>query len=138
MLKVLHDAERNYKNSSEDDFENYIYDIKEFNGIDIEVKSIKKNNSMSHMMRKNMNFKNPVYNKFITQKLIGNDAKTLYYAKKLKDEKVLIVRTSLSVIESHSHESNFFNLITALIASIISLVGGIIFSKRITKDISYL
>ncbi|MGL5000480.1 MAG: histidine kinase dimerization/phospho-acceptor domain-containing protein [Cetobacterium sp.] len=138
MLNVIKTAQRNYKNYSEEDFENYIYDIKEFNGIDIEVKSIKKNSSMGHMMRKNMNFKNPEYNKFITQKLIGNDAKTLYYAKKLKDEKVLIVRTSLSVIESHSHESNFFNLITALIASIVSMFAGIIFSKRITKDISYL
>ncbi|MGL4947570.1 MAG: histidine kinase dimerization/phospho-acceptor domain-containing protein [Cetobacterium sp.] len=138
MLNVIKTAQRNYKNYSEEDFENYIYDIKEFNGIDIEVKWIKKNSSMGHMMRKNMNFKNPEYNKFITQKLIGNDAKTLYYAKKLKNEKVLIVRTSLSVIESHSHESNFFNLITALIASIVSMFGGIIFSKRITKDISYL
>ncbi|MGL5988189.1 MAG: sensor histidine kinase [Cetobacterium sp.] len=137
MLKIVEVAKNIYINESEDNFEDYIYDIKEANGIDIEVKSIKKNRMMGHM-RKNINLQNLKFDKFVTQKLIGNDAKTLYYARQLKDEKALIIRTSLSVIESHSHESNFFNLITALIASIISLVGGIIFSKRITKDISYL
>lgn len=140
MMKVVETGKYIYETQSEDSYQNYVYDVKESMGIDVEVKSIKKSHMMgSHMMmRRSTNVDNSVYNKFQVQQFLGNDAKVLYYAEKISEEKQIIVRTSLSVIQSHSHESNIFNIITALIASLISLVGGVIFSKRITKDISYL
>lgn len=140
MMKVVETGKYIYETQSEDSYQNYVYDVKESMGIDMEVKSIKKSHMMgSHMMmRRSTNVDNSVYNKFQVQEFLGNDAKVLYYAEKISEEKQIIVRTSLSVIQSHSHESNIFNIITALIASLISLVGGVIFSKRITKDISYL
>lgn len=140
MMKVVETGKYIYETQSEDSYQNYVYDVKESMGIDVEVKSIKKSHMMgSHMMmRRSTNVDNSVYNKFQVQEFLGNDAKVLYYAEKISEEKQIIVRTSLSVIQSHSHESNIFNIITALIASLISLVGGVIFSKRITKDISYL
>ncbi|MGL4946099.1 MAG: histidine kinase dimerization/phospho-acceptor domain-containing protein, partial [Cetobacterium sp.] len=137
MSKVMVSARVIYETKSNDEFEDYIYDTKESTGIIIEVKSTKKN-KMGHMMRREMNLTNPKYNKFATQKIAGNDIKILYYAQEVDNDKAIFVRTSLSVIESHSHESNIFNIVTALVASLISLVGGIIFSRRITKDIGYL
>ena len=139
MMRVIETGRYIYETQSEDSYENYVYDVKEAMGIDIDVKTIKKNHMMgNHMMRRTTNVNNPVYNKFEVQELLGNDAKSLYYAEKLSEEKAIFVRTSLSVIQSHSHESNIFNIITALIASLISLIAGVVFSKRITKDISYL
>ncbi|MGL5377642.1 MAG: sensor histidine kinase [Cetobacterium sp.] len=137
MSKVMISAKQIYETKSNDEFEDYIYDTKESTGIIIEVKSTKKS-KMNHMMRREMNLINPKYNKFATQKIAGNDVKILYYAQKVDNDRAIFVRTSLSVIESHSQESNIFNIVTALVASLISLVGGIIFSRRITKDIGYL
>lgn len=139
MMRVIETGKYIYETQSEDNYENYVYDVKEAMGIDIEIKSLKKTHMMgSHMMRRTTTINEAVYNKFQIQEFLGNDAKVLYYAEKISEEKQMIVRTSLSVIQSHSHESNIFNIVTALIASLISLIAGVIFSKRITKDISYL
>lgn len=139
MLKVIEKAKIIYEKNSSTDLENYIYDIKEFNGIDIDIVNLEKRKMMNyHMMRRNNNFENLPYNKFINKEFLGNDAKILYYGEELSKNTGIFVSTSLSVIQAHSHESNIFNFITAILALIVSLGSGIIFSKRITKDISYL
>ncbi|WP_297598723.1 HAMP domain-containing sensor histidine kinase [uncultured Cetobacterium sp.] len=137
MLKVIETAKFIYKTQSEDNFDNYVYDIKESMGIDIDIKNSRKRNGHS-MMRRSNNIENIPYNSFVDKEFLGNDAKILYYGEEISDNKGIFVSTSLSVIQAHSHESNIFNIITALIALIISLGSGIIFSRKITKDISYL
>ena len=62
----------------------------------------------------------------------------MYYGEELSKDSGIFVSTSLSIIQAHSHESNIFNIMTALVALIVSLGSGLIFSKRITKDIGYL
>ncbi|MEG0389925.1 sensor histidine kinase [Cetobacterium sp.] len=143
MLKVIKNAEVIYKTQSDDDFENYIYDIKESMGIDIDIRNSRKSHmknghSMMGMMRRNSSIENIPYNEFVDKEFLGNDARILYYGEELTPDKGIFVSTSLSVIQAHSHESNVFNIMTALIALIISLGSGLIFSKRITKDISSL
>lgn len=140
MLKVIENAKIIYETKSSDDFENYIYDIKESTGIDIDVKNLQKKHMMmsNHMMRRNNSIQDIPYNKFIAKEFLGNDAKILYYGEEISNKTALFVSTSLSVIQAHSHESNVFNFITAILALSISLASGLIFSRRITKDISYL
>ena len=93
---------------------------------------------MTRMIRSHNNVSKIPYNEFVDKKIVGNDARILYYGEKLHDGKGIFLSTSLSVIEAHSHESNVFNISTALIAMICSLFSGLIFSKKITKDIIYL
>lgn len=139
MLKVIQNAKIVYETQSENNFENYVYDIKESKGIDIDIKNSKKSRMMgSHMMRRSDSIDNIPYNKFVDKELLGNDAKILYYGEELSRDSGIFVSTSLSVIQAHSHESNIFNIMTALIALAISLGTGLIFSKRITKDIGCL
>ncbi|WP_432204337.1 histidine kinase dimerization/phospho-acceptor domain-containing protein [Cetobacterium somerae] len=141
MLKVIENAKIVYETKSSEDFDNYIYDIKESTGIDIDVKNLQKKHTMmsSHMMMRRTNSIQDIpYNKFVAKEFLGNDAKILYYGEEVSDKSAIFVSTSLSVIQSHSHESNVFNFITAILALIVSLASGLIFSKRITKDITYL
>lgn len=139
MLKVIQNAKIIYETQSENSFENYIYDVKESMGIEVDIKNKKKNHMMgNHMMRRSDSIENIPYNKFIDKELLGNDAKILYYGEELSKDSGIFVSTSLSIIQAHSHESNIFNIMTALVALIVSLGSGLIFSKRITKDIGYL
>ncbi|MGL5427337.1 MAG: hypothetical protein ACRDAS_05420, partial [Cetobacterium sp.] len=65
MMRVIETGRYIYETQSEDSYENYVYDVKEAMGIDIDVKTIKKNHMMgNHMMRRTTNVNNPVYNKF--------------------------------------------------------------------------
>ena len=139
MLKVIQNAKIIYETQSENSFENYIYDVKESMGIEVDIKNKKKNHMMgNHMMRRSDSIENIPYNKFVDKELLGNDAKILYYGEELSKDSGIFVSTSLSIIQAHSHESNIFNIMTALVALIVSLGSGLIFSKRITKDIGYL
>lgn len=139
MLKVIENAKIIYETQSENNFENYIYDVKESMGIDIDIRNTQKNRMMgSHMMRRSNSIENIPYNKFVDKELLGNDAKILYYGEELSKDSGIFVSTSLSVIQAHSHESNIFNIMTALFALVISLGSGLIFSRKITKDIGYL
>lgn len=139
MLKVVKEAKYIYETSSEEKFEDYVYNIKESTGIDINIKNIHKHMMQSNMMmRKNNEIQDIPYDKFISKKFLGNDAQILYYGEEISNKVGIYVSTSLSVIQSHSHETNIFNIITAILALIVSLGSGLIFSKRITKDISYL
>lgn len=139
MLKVIQNAKIIYETQSENSFENYIYDVKESMGIEVDIKNKKKNHMMgNHMMRRSDSIENIPYNKFVDKELLGNDAKILYYGEELSKDSGIFVSTSLSIIQAHSHESNIFNIMTALVALIVSLGAGLIFSKRITKDIGYL
>ncbi|MGL4865189.1 MAG: histidine kinase dimerization/phospho-acceptor domain-containing protein [Cetobacterium sp.] len=139
MLKVIENAKIIYETQSESSFENYVYDVKESMGIEIDIKNKKRNYMMgNHMMRRSDSIENIPYNKFVDKELLGNDAKILYYGEELSRNSGIFVSTSLSIIKAHSHESNIFNIMTALIALIAALGAGLIFSKRITKDIGYL
>lgn len=139
MLKVIQNAKIIYKTQSENNFEDYVYDVKESMGIDIDIKKSQRNRMKgNHMMKRNNSIENIPYNKFVDKELFGNDAKILYYGEELSKNSGIFVSTSLSVIQAHSHESNIFNIITALFALIISLGTGLIFSRRITKDIGHL
>ena len=139
MLKVIQNAKIIYETQAENSFENYIYDVKESMGIEVDIKNKKKNHMMgNHMMRRSDSIENIPYNKFVDKELLGNDAKILYYGEELSKDSGIFVSTSLSIIQAHSHESNIFNIMTALVALIVSLGAGLIFSKRITKDIGYL
>ncbi|MGF6906762.1 HAMP domain-containing sensor histidine kinase [Fusobacterium sp. PH5-44] len=50
--------------------------------------------------------------------------------------RIAILNTSLSVMTSHKHEMNVFNIITTIVAIFLSSIIGRLFSKRITKNIA--
>lgn len=138
MLKIIKYAKYKYKTQSSSDFENFVYNVREATGIEIDIKNMQKTHMNNHMMRRSSSLQDIPYNQFITKEFLGNDVQILYYGEEISNKVGIFVSTSLSVIQAHSHESNVFNVITALLALIISLASGLIFSKRITKDISYL
>lgn len=71
MLKVIQNAKIVYATQSENNFENYVYDIKESKGIDI------KNFKKSRMMRSYMMRRSDSYNKFVDKELLGNEIKNI-------------------------------------------------------------
>lgn len=138
MLNMVEKAKVIYLNDSQEEFENFVFDVKESKGIEIDINSTR---SRHHMMSGRMmsrNIRNIPYDEFVDKEFIGNDARILYYKVKLSSHKEMILSTSLSIIQAHSHESNIFNIITAFFALSFSLVAGILFSKRISRDIIYL
>ena len=62
--------------------------------------------------------------------------KILSLTKYIGANRIAILNTSLSVMTSHKHEMNVFNIITTIVAIFLSSVIGRVFSKRITKNIA--
>jgi len=74
--------------------------------------------------------------KFYVDNVPHTSIKILSYAYDFDNNKTVILSTSLSVMTSHKHEMNIFNIITTCIALFISTILGRIISKKITKNIA--
>ena len=75
------------------------------------------------------------HDKFYADIIPHTNIRILSYSYNFDGNKTALLSTSLSVMASHKHEMNIFNVITTLIALLISTIIGRIFSKKITKNI---
>lgn len=142
MLDVISIAKNYSIKNQETALNEYIYQIKELEGIEINIEkktSMMMGTRTSNMMMNHifMSSKTPL-NEFSIKNIPGVGALILYYGEKLPDGRNLYVSTSLSVMNAHKHETNLFNLITGIFALIFALITGWSFSKKITKDIASL
>lgn len=141
MLNVIERAKNYLEKGEERELKEYIYQIRELEGIEINVERRNPMSMMNHMsmMNNHMLMKSKIpLNEFSMGKIPGVGALILYYGEKLPDGNSMYVSTSLSVMNAHKHESNLFNLITGFFALIFSMFAGAFFSKKITGDIAIL
>lgn len=129
--------------NSEEELENYSEFLKENYGIEFKIleKRDCSNKSMSSMVKKKHSIPRFISLQNENFKITKSDnlgIKFLSYSKEIPDNKKLIFWTSLSVMDSHQHEFNLFNILATFISITITLIFALFFSKRITKDITKL
>lgn len=139
MLQITEVAKKFSFEKDEAKLSEYIYQIRELEGIEITIdrKPMRMGNPVMMSSHMSMNSKIPL-NEFSKKTLPGVGALILYYGEKLPDGRNIYVSTSLSVMTAHKHETNLFNLVTGIFALIFSLFAGAFFSKKITRDIALL
>ena len=131
MLKVAEKIKIMVIEKDKDVLEEYKEDLRDKEGIDISI--LRERNK--HMRRKEEeNIKEGFNIATVTKAKI----KLLIYSEKLPDGRNLILRTSLSVMNSHKHEMSIFNILTTIVSVLISMIVGRIFSKKITANIERL
>lgn len=132
MLRVAENTKILIKEKRRDELDEYKEDLRDKEGIDI---SILREHSKQHMRRREEeNIKEGFNVATITKAKI----KLLIYSEKLPDGRNLVLRTSLSVMNSHKHEMSIFNVLTTVVSVMLSMLVGRIFSKRITMNIEKL
>ena len=105
---------------NKDVLEEYNKYLRDKEGIDISI--LRERNK--HMRRKEEeNIKEGFNIATVTKAKI----KLLIYSEKLPDGRNLILRTSLSVMNSHKHEMSIFNILTTIVSVLISMIVGDIF-----------
>lgn len=129
--------------NSEEKLEDYSEFLKENYGIEFKILEKKdcSNKSMSSMVKKRHSIPRFISLQNENFKITKSDnlgIKFLSYSKEIEDNKKLIFWTSLSVMDSHQHEFNLFNILATVISITITLIFALFFSKRITKDITKL
>lgn len=131
MLKVAEKTKILVVERRRDELEEYKEDLRDKEGIDISI--LKERNK--HMRRKEEeNIKEGFNIATVTKAKI----KLLIYSEKLPDGRNLILRTSLSVMNSHKHELSIFNVLTTVVSVMLSMLVGRVFSKKITMNIEKL
>ncbi len=131
MLKVAEKIKIMVIEKDKDVLEEYKEDLRDKEGIDISI--LRERNK--HMRRKEEeNIKEGFNIATVTKAKI----KLLIYSEKLPDGRNLILRTSLSVMNSHKHEMSIFNILTTIVSVFLSMIVGRIFSKKITANIERL
>lgn len=131
MLKVAEKTKILVAERRKDELDEYKEDLRDKEGIDISI--LKERNK--HMRRKEEeNIKEGFNVATVTKAKI----KLLIYSEKLPDGRNLILRTSLSVMNSHKHELSIFNILTTIVSVLLSMVVGRVFSKKITMNIEKL
>ena len=131
MLKVAEKTKILVVERRRDELEEYKEDLRDKEGIDISI--LKERNK--HMRRKEEeNIKEGFNIATVTKAKI----KLLIYSEKLPDGRNLILRTSLSVMNSHKHEMSIFNVLTTVVSVMLSMLVGRVFSKKITMNIEKL
>lgn len=131
MLKVAEKTKILVAERRKDELDEYKEDLRDKEGIDISI--LKERNK--HMRRKEEeNIKEGFNIATVTKAKI----KLLIYSEKLPDGRNLILRTSLSVMNSHKHELSIFNVLTTVVSVMLSMLVGRVFSKKITMNIEKL
>ncbi|MGL5049790.1 MAG: sensor histidine kinase [Fusobacteriaceae bacterium] len=139
MLEIIKIAKDYTLKNEEKNLDEYIYKIKELEGVEVNIDKKSLRMSRSNMMSNHMSMTTKIpLNQFYKNNLPGVGALILYYGEKLPDGRNIYVSTSLSVMNAHKHETNIFNFLTGIFALIFSILAGAFFSKKITKDISLL
>lgn len=128
---------------SPQELEDYSEFLKENYGIEFKILEKKdcSNRSMSGMVKKNHSIPRFISLQNEDFKITKSDnlgIKFLSYSKEIPNDKKLIFWTSLSVMDSHQHEFNLFNILATLISITFTLIFALFFSKRLTKDITKL
>ena len=114
MLKVAEKTKILVAERRKDELDEYKEDLRDKEGIDISI--LKERNK--HMRRKEEeNIKEGFNVATVTKAKI----KFLIYSEKLPDGRNLILRTSLSVMNSHKHELSIFNILTTIVSD--SIIG---------------
>ena len=132
MLRVAENTKILIKEKRRDELDEYKEDLRDKEGIDI---SILREHSKQHMRRREEeNIKEGFNVATITKAKI----KLLIYNEKLPDGRNLVLRTSLSVMNSHKHELSIFNVLTTVVSVMLSMLVGRVFSKKITMNIEKL
>ena len=127
------------KNFYNDEYilEEYVDNIKDKEGIDISIKE-RKEFTKPHHRRQRQRDKIDKMEEGFHIISIQNNIMLLVYKENLSSDKTLFITTSLSVMSSHRHEVYLLNLITMVIAMIISIFISRKFAKKITDNISSL
>lgn len=128
---------------SQQELDDYSEFLKENYGIEFKILEKKdcSNRSMSSMVKKNHSIPRFISLQNEDFKITKSDnlgIKFLSYSKEIPNDKKLIFWTSLSVMDSHQHEFNLFNILATLISITFTLIFALFFSKRLTKDITKL
>lgn len=124
------------KNFYNDEYilEEYVDNIKDKEGIDISIKERKEFMKPHHRKQRQKDKLDKMEEGFHIIS-IQNNIMLLVYKENLSSDKTLFITTSLSVMSSHRHEVYLLNLITMVIAMIISIFISRKFAKRITDNI---
>lgn len=117
----------------EENFRDFTEDLRDKEGIDIAL--MRKH---SGHMRRHREEEPELKEGFNITNISRTNIKLLIYDENLPDGRVLTLRTSLSVMSAHKHEMNIFNILTTVVAVLLSMVIGRIFSKKITQNIKKL
>lgn len=115
--------------------EEYIDNIKDSKGINIYFTNIENKKSNHH--RRTKRYEN-LKEGFHIVSLPNNNITLLAYKEVIEGKNLLVITTSLSVMSSHRHEVYLLNLITFVIAMVVSIVISRIFTKKITDNIESL
>lgn len=138
--EIIHDLDENRNFST---LRNNIDDIY---GIKADLRSFK-NTSHSHtkrskMMRNYFNtFKSLKENEsFFTTRESDHTPGVMFlrYYERLPKDRLLILRTSLSVLSSRSNDMIYFNFFVAIVSVIFSSFFTFLFSRKVTKNITHL
>ncbi len=129
--------------SSNFELENYASILKEIHGIEFKIIptdyfNTRNQGSMAKMVVPIPKFINLNKNGFniINSQNLG--IKFLSYTEELSKDEKIVYWTSLSVMDSHQHEFNIFNILATFISIIFTLIFTIFFSKKLTNDIKKL
>ena len=116
--------------------EEYIDNIRDSKGINIYLGNLQPQKALHHKRYKNR-YEN-LDEGFHIISLQNNNITLLAYKEVIGGKNLLVITTSLSVMSSHRHEVYLLNLITFIIAMVVSIVISRIFTKRITDNIKSL
>lgn len=129
--------------SSNFELENYASILKETHGIEFKIIPInyfdgRNQWNMAKMVAPIPKFINLNKNGFdiINSQNLG--IKFLSYTEELSKNEKIVYWASLSVMDSHQHEFNIFNILATFISIIFTLIFTIFFSKKLTNDIKKL
>lgn len=131
MLKVAENIKILLDEKQRDELNEYREDLRDKEGIDISILKAHK-----HIRRNGE--EGEIRDGFNITTITKAKIKLLIYSEKLSDGRNLVLRTSLSVMNSHKHEMSIFNILTTIIAVLLSMIVARVFSKRITLNIEKL
>ena len=139
ILSIKNEVLKSLNNS--ENFSTLRNSIDEIYGIKVDLRSFKKIRKGKMMMHHFNTFSSlKIGESVFTIKESENTPGVMFlrYNERLPNNKLLTLRTSLSVMKEHLHELLFFNIFIALISLIFSSIFTFLFSKKVTKNITQL
>lgn len=115
--------------------------IDDIYGIKVDIKSFKKKSRQHNANKQIKTFKSlKVGESVFTIRESDHTPGVMFlrYNEKISKDRLLTLRTSLSVISEHSQEMMFFNGFVAIISLIFSSFFTFLFSRKVTKNITHL
>ena len=137
--KIAKEVEYFLNTEKDSELRNYIKNLKEKKDITVLIMDEREKKWVNNRGGSGSGFlvENLESKKFFIKNQRLTEAKILLYNEKIENRWVSI-RTSLSILNYYKKEIGYFNLIGAIIAILISLIFGKLFSKKFVKDIEIL